>query len=756
MSHARGRAWWLAGLLAAAACSGQDPGSFAVNCRVADPADEARLPTGPRPQGGHVLVDGRLVTPWGEQLTFGSFPLGLLPLGRRHVAVTDGGFGDQRLQVIDLVGRTVTAADTLAPDEGAFFYGLAFDGRRLWAAGGGGRQGDPDGSSAIHVYDVDLEAGALGPRREVVTDGFPAGLALSADGATLVVARHRGNGVTLIDTALEEVSATVDFTSPADSFPYAVATTPAGCGRDEAYVSLLGASQVAIVDLSTGDVSYVPVGKGPAALAVAPGGRLLVANADSDSISVVDLESREVVLTRPLGDGPDAPRGLAPTALALTPDGGRLLVALSGENAVDVLDLSTLERLGRVPTGWYPTAVSWHAAPDQLLILNAKGVGAGAEGKRTSDGDGTTLMPGTLSIVADLDDLGLLEGALAVAANNAWPQATAPKLECDGEPHRFPLPENAGDPTPIKHVVLIVRQNKTYDAVLGDLEGANGDPSLAVWGERVTPNLHALARQFAVLDNFYSNAEESTLGREWTAGGTGNDFSEKAWLSVGGRATRPGSDLVTVAAAPERGYVWQQLEAAGVAYIDFGEPTGADDRTVIAPGFPGGQYDLGVLDTYKAAYVAERIRRYGLSRFTYLLLPNDDTYGAASGLPTPEAMIADNDAATGIIVAALARSPLWSRTVVFVVEAGARDGADHVDAHRVPCLAIGPWVRHGHVSSVHYAYPSLWRTITLLLGMPPLGRHDATAASMADVFATRPDATTYDALPPRVPLVENP
>jgi YVTN family beta-propeller protein len=740
--------------LLVAACSDPAPAPFTPTCEAEAPSAAAQLPAGPHPDGGFLLIGGRRITPQGEQIALGGFPMAMARLGDRFVAITDGAYGDESLRVFDLTTKTVVATDTLSRRQGAFYYGLAFDGQKLFAAGGGGEDGNA-GTSAVYAYDVDLATGALGARRSIPVDGYPAGLALTADHATLVVARLRGNGLTFIDVATETVTGTLQLPGSKFSFPFAVVTAPAG-GRNEAYVSLWGGTQIAVVDLATREVALVDVEKNPEGLLLLPGDKLLVANSDSDSVSLVDLATRTVTVSQTLGESADAPRGISPSALALTPDGGRVLVTLTGDNAIDVLDAHTLARVGRIPTGWYPTAALWHETAG-VLVLNAKGVGSGsnlgAGGESLSTMD---LMRGTLSLVPAPTDDALAAGTAQVADNNARPQAVAPKLTCTGAERRFALPEQPGDPTPIEHVVLIVRENKTYDAILGDLEGTNGRPDLALWGEEVTPNLHALARQFAVLDNFYSNAEQSLQGHQWTAADNSNDFSEKTWLTTWGRSTHPISDFATAGTSPESGYIWQHLERAGIDYIDFGEIIGVDGNTNMDLSYPGAVFNTNVLDVDKADYVAERIQREGLPRFTYIGLPNDHTVGTTPGKPTPESMIADNDEATGRIIEALTKSPIWEQTVVFLIEDDPQDGADHVEAHRSPCLVIGPWVKPGHVSSVHYDNPSLWRTMTLLLGIAPLSRYDATAAPMFDVFGQQPVLASYTTIPRRVPVATNP
>lgn len=757
-----------AGLIAGAgitctACDGPPDGDlgFQVNGTLVPATAEGLLPAGQLGDGTAILPGARMITPAGRQVEVGGFLLaGTLLAGGSHTQLltTDGGYGDENLSVIDLDDGEVVQRLPFASGDGALFLGLAVraDGR-VFVSGGGSNQ--------IYVYDraadpdaaEPLTAAASGPI--AVPDGsYVSGLAF-ADDTRLVAALERAGAVVVLDSDTGDELGRIKLPS---AEPYAVAVDPA---RQEAYASLWGGGGVAVIDLSGAEptlVTTVTVGKNPEALLLDPPAaptRLLVANSDSDSISVIDLATRKVVKEVSVAPAPSMPRGSAPNYLALSPDGARLYVANAGENSIDVLKAGDFSRLGQIPTGWYPTSVTVLPSGG-LAVTNAKGMGGGPSSGTSFD---YGIMKGTVSIIDPAPtDEELAALTRSVADNNQRPQEVGPRVQCPAEGEcRWPLPPGPGMPTPIEHVVLVVRENKTYDAALGDLEGAEGDPSLVMFGEKYTPNLHALARQFENGDNFYSNAEASIQGHQWTSGGTTNDFTEKAWLTTWGREQRDVTDFAKKIAAPEQGYYFQHLAAADIDYIDYGEIVGfgADGPGVTYdPLWPGGIiFNLDTVDVGKAEYFRAQVQDQAfLPHFTYMLLPNNHTHGLSPGEWTPEYMVADNDEATGRVVDALSHSPYWPTTVVFIIEDDPQDGADHVEAHRSTLVVVSPWVRHGAVVSTHYDVPSLWRTIEMLLGLPPQTLATAEASPMFDLWATEPDLTPYEFIPSNIPEAFNP
>jgi hypothetical protein len=375
-------------------------------------------------------------------------------------------------------------------------------------------------------------------------------------------------------------------------------------------------------------------------------------------------------------------------------------------------------------------------------------------------------MPGILQRVPRPSPDELKAGDPAVLANLDRPRTLEVGVTCTGSPKRFALPLEGGASEPLKYVFLVVRENKTYDAVLGDLPGTNGKPELAVFGGKLTPNLLALATRFSNLDNFYSNAEQSIQGHEWTTTSAANDYVEKSWLTAWGRSTRSISAYSSLGngldhlALPLSKTIFQLLDEANIVYHNYGEAVNIGGAKIsLDVDYPGVFFGLGIPDVEKIAYVIGNLqgkdKTFKLEPFSYIGLPNDHTAGTKPGYPTPASMIADNDEATGRLIDALSHSPYWGQSIVFIIEDDPSDGGDHVELHRSPCVVVSPWVKAGYVSSVHYDYPSLYRTITHLFGVGPMNLNDAHAAAMVDLFASKPDLRPFTFIPRVQPIETN-
>ncbi len=729
--------------------------STVSGCTQIEPSPDADLPAGPDGSGAVVIPGGRRITPLGEQLDLGSFPTNLVlsPDGSRVVVTNNGhGLGPEQYQSLYVIDPTLPAVTQMvnrgSPD--AFFYGLAFsaDGSRLYASGG----------AAPHVEVFDVQAdGTLVEAGVMALEGFPAGMAIDDTRGLLFVA-------TQVDSylvALEIATGQKRWRTKVGTLPYDVALTP---GKDKLYVSLWGRAalgdpgMLVVLDPDSGEVrNRVEVGKNPEDLLPADDGRLFVACSDADRVDVVDTASDTFVASWSLRPRPGDPVGLSPVGLALDEPRQRLYVACAQKNSVDVLSLRDGSHQGSIPTGWYPTATTLSRDGESLYIVNAKGHGIGPNLDATSV---HKLMHGTLSVLPVPSDQDLDEYRTLVRDNNVYPLRFFPE-RCLGK--AFPLPRSVGEPSPIKHVVFVLRENKTYDQNLGDLEGTNGDPSLVMFGEEITPNLHQLAREFCNLDNFHSSNEVSVQGHYWSAASTINDFAEKAWHSHS-RSTDliPGIGVRQVD-YPAGGFVWHKLDEAGIDFRNYGQPVGV-----------GGEYDrfgdrihfdymldygmnlYTTPDATRVEWFMEEVEAGLFPPFVYLLLPNDHTYGGTPGMPTPQWLVAENDYATGLLVDRLSHGPHWPETLIIVVEDDPQSGADHVGNYRSIALLISPYTRKGFTSSVNYSMPSLIRTYGLILGMPALNLLDQTAAPVYDCFTSEPDFTPYDVRELRVSYEENP
>lgn len=724
---------------------------------VVDPL--ATLPAGDEDDGHFIVPGGERLIRVGRNLEVGGFPMRLVEVpGTDLVVVTDGGLRDETLAVVDLASMTIRDQEVFTPSTGSLFWGLVISGtgatRRVWASGGGGNE--------ILAYDLDVASGAL---TEVSADhitltgidaGYVAGLALS--GTTLVAALLREQAVAFFDTStgaeLRRVSV------ERSDFPYDVVLSPDGA---RAYVSLWGASAVAFVDVATGTIEgRVTVGKNPEGLALSPDGQhLAVACADSDSVVVIDTTTRTALGTFHLV-GEDADRGSAPASLRFSADGTRLFVATALDNAIDVLDASgaSLSRVGRIPTLWHPTDVL-PRADGSIAFLNGRGLGTGANTNPSSD-DITELLGGSLSVLdAAPSDTELRDWELEIEANNTRMSRFLDVTCPDGAPYDFPIPEpGTGPSTRIRHVVVIVRENKTYDAYMGAFEGANGDPSLTLLPAdqlaATIPNTHALARQFSLADNYYSHAEQSVQGHVWATLGRTTDFVERTWLTTWGRGhwgVPP--QATTDIGYPEEGSGFDYLDANGVEISNYGEIVGSRNAP-LRRGYPGLFYSYEP-EIEKADFLRDEIHGCNLRSFTFVVMPNDHTQGLTPGEPTPRSMIADNDEGVGRLIDAISHSSFWPETAIFVFWDDPQDGGDHVDNHRSPLLVVSPWARRGHVSHVHTSEASVWRTIQLIFGLTAShSREWIDAAPLYDFFTSTPDYTPYDHVPRTFPEELNP
>jgi sugar lactone lactonase YvrE len=737
---------------------------------IVDDEDDPLLPVGDDGTEAYVVPGARRVLRVGTQVALPGFPMATRRIAETPFAiVTDGGVDVEQLSVVNLdTGEVVDQRTLRERSDEALFLGLAAtsSGDRVFVSGGG--------SNVVRVYDFDVATGQLTDATPIrfatnVNDGYVASLALLADDRTLVATLLFGDQLVVYDTV--EAREIRRIPLPNTSFPYDLVVAPHGSIDDAtAFVSLWGADAVVSVELSSGVVgSPIGVGKNPEGLALsADGSTLVVADSDSDSLSIVDTATG--VRTRQLFlQGETAPRGSSPAAGVFDPSGERFYVVSAGENAIDVFDPSDWTRIGRVPTMWYPTDV--RALSDgRLVIVNGKHEGTGAN-LNPSRTDILDLVGGSLSIVPAelLDDESLARWDLEIARNND--RATRfHRVECPaGVDDDFPIPQPGAGPSPrIRHVILVVRENKTYDAYFGDLtdeSGApygNGDPNLTLIPrdriEQVIPNTRQLARTFSHNDNYYSLAEQSVQGHVWTTMGRTTDFVERSWLTTWGRGywTIPPQGVQDMG-YPEEGSAFDWLVDNDISATNYGEIVSS---RALAPNgsFPGVVYNLTVRDVDKVRFLQRRWQETCfLQTFTYVLLPNDHTSGGQPGQPTPSSMIADNDAAIGLLADAISHSTFWPETVVFVIQDDPQDGGDHVDNHRAPTLVISPWVKRGYVSSVHYNESSIWRTIQLILGVEqPLNAYWANAAPMYDMFTSTPDYTPYEAIPRRWPEELNP
>ena len=713
-----------------------------IACEAVAPEELQRFP-GPQEDGTFLDLDGRQAVSAGPAVVVAGFPADVLLSPSGAVAyVTTTGEDDRHLLVIDVV--TMAVLQDL--NRGTAFHGLvlSLDGGTLYAASGSG--------GLVDVYDV-ADDGTLTRTGGVDAGGYTSGLTLSEDGETLWTGLWVEKQVAEIDTATLTVTRTIDL----DVGAWDVLKLP---GRDELYAADLRGDGLAVVDTLAGaQIDDIPLATSPAAFAVKPdASRVWVAVSGSDTVVGIDPTTRQVVETGRVADTDwvDALGNPLPNSnvnsLWYDAPSNKLYATRGADATVSVMDADTLELLGEIPTGAYPTGVEITSDGSTLVITEGKG---GGTGPNQGQGAGGT-RKGSVSFV-DLTTLDLETATQTAHANFSRPIDLF-DFTCDGD---FPIPTKAGQKSPIEHVILIVKENKTFDCVYGDLPGVNGDPTKVRWSKELTPNQRALFQQFNIADNFYVQAAESDEGHLFLTQAFLTEYAERAWMEQG----RSGAFLafpVESAGVTDIGNFFTRVLDEGKSLRVYGEITGMfAQRQTEGDGpiafsdvlYPGGPYfNTGVPDEEKAGYIVDKIRGGELADFTYVVLPNDHTSGISPGQPTPESMVADNDYGLGLIVDAVSHSPFWRSTAIFVTEDDPQGCEDHVDAHRSSLFVISPWAKHGaYVSHTQSSFLSIFATMERILDLRPLGRPDAGAAPLYDLFQQTPDDTPYTALPRSYP-----
>lgn len=742
------------------------------------PALAAEL-VGRQPDGSVLLPDHQRITPYGRQVETPTHASGVAirPDGRTAALHGAGGPG---LTILDL-----NAARSLQTIDGPVSYdGLVYsaDGRTLFASDHAGNvvayPVNGDGTlDAAHSWSVAIPMNPATP-----PNPYPGGLALSADGKQLYVALSRDNALGVIDVASRSFTGRI----AVGNAPHAVVvdgTTayvsneggrPAQPGD---FVNWSGASlivadpftgasttgTVSVVDLASGrQTATLDVGLHPTAMALR-GERLYVANTNSDSVSIVDTRSRRVVNTFSVRPFKRAPLGSMPTGLA-TLAGERLAVTLGRSNALAIYDIhreSHPKLLALEPTAWYPADVD--ADGSHVVVANQQGVGSVGDADAGREGRGVGSEIGSASILSLRDGAALEDRRDQVAANNGWDRISTAAPRAGVAP--VAIPRRIGEPSLIKHVLYIIRENRTYDTILGDIGRGNSDPKLVEYGRGVTPNAHALATQFPLLDNFYTSGRRSNDGHQWATRAISPDYLQKQDgaterdTNPAGNFTPPSSGFDALLYSPS-GFLWENALRAGKTFEDYGEYTNEDApppahsdipslEAHVIPEFQG--FNLQTPDQDRAsifkAHLALHEARDDFPDLTMLTLPNDHTGGSNPQYPTPESQVADNDAGLGQIVEAVSHSRFWKDTAIFVVEDDSQSGPDHVDGHRSPAFAISPYVRRGIVDSTYYTQVDVVRTIEQILGLGPMNPLDMAATPMRTAFTDKADLTPYTSIP---------
>jgi DNA-binding beta-propeller fold protein YncE len=755
-----------------------------------------REQVGPLPGGGFLLNTGWKIQPAGKQIPVDTLPMSsaLAPDGQ-YLLVLNGGYKPPSISVID----TQTMAETSRVPVPDAWFGLTFSPKGDFVYVGGG--------SRATVYEFAYSKGSLTAARQFplvdekkrTPQDFVGDVTFDQQGHLLYVADLYHDRLVVINPQsgmlIGEVKTgrrpyrilfpkelkTFFVSSWADgsvSQFQSITNEPAGIIR-------LGAHTV--------DMLWMPgkpEGMGDPVRDEANKdiqGRLFVAAANTNSVFTVGIteagemrriEAINVALT------PDQPLGMTPSALGVTPDGKRMYVACSDANAVASVDISQARSQvqGFIPTGWYPTAV--RVLPDsRILILNGRGLGSHPnldgpnplkrpepvhEGGKSQEYV-LRIQTGTISVVDPPSVKDMVAYSDTVVANSPFRDSL---MDSVAIPQGNPVPSRPGDPSPIKHIIYIVQENRTYDQVLGDIKKGNADPSLVLFGENITPNHHKIANEFVLFDNFYVSSDVSADGHNWATAAIAPDYAIK--MSPNSYAKRRNLydyEGQEIANRPPAGYIWSNAHEAGISLRNYGYF--AANRKQAGP---NGEQIEGVRDPILAPVTCPYYRAFDLEysdidraqafikelagfeaknqmpQLMFVRMGNDHTYGATPGKKSPLSLAADNDQGIGMLVEAVSKSRFWPDTAIFIIEDDAQNGCDHVDSHRSPAYLISPYVRRGSVDSSMYNTTSVLRTFELILGLRPMTVFDAAARPMFAALQSTPDLTPFQAEKARIPL----
>ncbi len=711
-----------------------------------------------------VLPNGWMLSPAGKSLSLGDLPLNIaISASKKMLAVTNNGQSKQSLQLIDVATQKVIDQVVIAKS----WLGLKFsaDEKYLFAAGGN--------DNCIWKYSINN-------KKLAVVDSYilgkkwpnkisPAGIEIDDARNLLYVVTKDNNSLYIFDLITKKIKGIY----PLQGEAYTCLLSP---DKNTLYISCWGCDQVVLFDTKQMKISgEIPVGDNPNELCLNKSGSVLyVTNANDNSVSVIDTKQNKVMETLISSLYPDAPPGSTTNGAALSGDEKTLFIANADNNCLAVFDVSKpgfSKSNGFIPVGWYPTCVKVIAK--KIWVTNGKGFTSFANPKgpnpikrrvkhQKDDEDGGQyiggLMKGTMSIIDIPSDKQLAVYSQQVYKNA--PYSKQIEMEAQGEEGN-PIPRRRDGKSPIKHVFYIVKENRTYDQVLGDVKGGNGDTSLVLFGEKITPNQHQLVKDFALLDNFYVDGEVSADGHNWSLGAYATDYLEKNWVSsYGGRGGEYDAEGTRKIANNKGDFIWGACKKAGVSYRTYGEF--ADDYKANIPVLENHfctfytSWDQTVRDTTRVNQwkrdFDSLISVNALPQMNTFRLINDHTEGMAIGRPTPFAHTADNDLAVGMFIDYLSKSPVWKESVVFILEDDAQNGPDHVDAHRSPVYVVGPYVKRNFIDHTPYTTSGVVRTMELILGVAPMSQYDAGATPLWRSFTATPNFKTYDAIPSNINL----
>lgn len=773
---------------------------------------------GEQKDGSYVVPTSQIIDPAGNTITFPGRPMDLALNPDETILAVKNLYN---IVFFDVASQSIKQTLGIPDNGGNTFTGIQWSdhGQKVWATDTRGflrsAKLQPDGK--FSWYDeIALPAKILSHGKFAWEDkilykttkneddrAYPGGFAIDEKKGLIYVTLNRDNAIGVVDMKTRKFLARVNV----GIAPYTIilkdqkayvtnwggripkkGDKTANSSRTQVVVDpktgVASSGTVSVIDLnSLRVIREIKVHLHPSAMALHPDqSKLYVANANSDLISVISTETDKLIADIDAKPMKELPFGSAPNALTVSVDGRTLYIANGGNNLIAVIDLARKKIKGLIPTGWYPGAVVLSDNGQQLFVANTKGLGSrnkkpDAPGYQYSD------HLGSVSFIPVPDDNKLEEYTIKAATNMRLPEITQSLQMNKVKESIVPVPTKPGEKSVFKHVLYIIKENKTYDQVFGDIKQGNGDSSLCVFGRNITPNQHALAENFVLLDNMYCNGVLSADGHQWTNEGYVTDYMEKSFGDFIRSYPYEGDDPLAYASS---GFIWDKVLERGLRFRDYGEfvhgsirpanatwtdiyneyKNGTDNikltptaelhtiRPYLCPNFIG--FPSTVPDVYRAREFIKELHAFekndSFPNFMIMLLPNDHTTGTQEGYPTPAASVADNDLAVGQIVEAISKSKFWKETAIFVIQDDPQSGFDHVDGKRTTALCISPYTKRGEVVSTQYNQNSVLRTIELILGLTPMSQFDLTATPMTDCFTPAPDFTPFTALPNQIPL----
>ena len=716
------------------------------------------------------LPNGWKLSPAGKSFSLGDLPLNIaVSHSNKFVAVTNNGVSAHSIMLIDVKSERVIDS-VIIPKA---WYGLAFspDDQYLYAAGGH--------DNKIVRYQIiqnrlnkkdEIILGVVWPNRIA-----PSGITFDSKRQKIYVVTRDNRSLYVIDAKTQKIDQ--QFGLDGEAYMSVMSND-----SKELYISCWGCDHVLIFDLNLQAwKTPIKVGDNPNEMLLSPNGQYLyVCNANDNSVSVINLKTKKVIETLDVALYPNSPSGSTTNGLALDPIKKTLYIANADNNCLAVFDVANPGKSmpkGFIPVGWFPTQVKF--INNKLWVTNGKGNtslanpygprpikngeevilhGADVNAPKEVQYIGS-MFKGTMSVISRPTEKELQGYSKAVYRNTSY---SPNKSElADKEAPGFPIPMKMGQKSPIKYVFYVIKENRTYDQVLSDVKGGNGDTTLLLFGRKYTPNQHAIAEKFVLLDNFYVDSEVSADGHHWSMGAYATDYMEKSWpTSYGGKGGGIYGDQERNVVLNKSGYIWDLCNRYGVTYRTYGEFVTNGKATIpvldkhFHPTFPS--YSLAIMDTtrlriWKTEFET-MVKENRVPQFNTLRLGNDHTEGLRIGRPTPYAHVADNDLAVGQLIETLSKSPIWNETAVFILEDDAQNGADHVDAHRSPAYIAGGFVKRNFVDHTAYSTSSMLRTMELILGLNPMSQYDAAAMPMWRSFDSVAKPSDFKAIIPDVDL----